>query len=256
VHDESADIYLVSNVAGGPSDKDNNGFISRVSPSGEVEELRWISGGVGGVVLHAPKGLTLKGDSLFVADLDSVRIYHRETGESLGARGVPGAALLNDLAVGPDGTVYVTDTGVRITPAGIEQAESDAIYRFDASGAPVALASGANLQNPNGVMVDETGVIVLPFGGNEVYRLDGSGQRTTLAQMPGGQLDGGVMLPDGTLLISGWEQQSIYRIAPDGTVTTAIDRVDAPADIGYDATRGRLLVPLYNANQIEVIPYD
>ena len=44
LHDPSADVYLVSNINGGPADRDDNGFISRVLPSGEIEELKWIDG--------------------------------------------------------------------------------------------------------------------------------------------------------------------------------------------------------------------
>src|SRR5690606_2301051 len=69
-HDVTADVYLASNIGGDPAAKDNNGFISRVSPDGAVIELRWIAGGTGDVVLHAPKGIALKGDSLFVTDID------------------------------------------------------------------------------------------------------------------------------------------------------------------------------------------
>src|SRR5690606_39782427 len=67
VHDEAADVYLVSNIAGGPSDKDNNAFISRVSPAGEVVEARWIAAGQNGATLHAPTGPPPQGDTPILA---------------------------------------------------------------------------------------------------------------------------------------------------------------------------------------------
>ncbi|MBA2564759.1 MAG: hypothetical protein H0V09_04970, partial [Gemmatimonadetes bacterium] len=75
VHDEASDVYLVSNINGSPFAADDNGFISRLSPEGEVLDLRWIDGGNEAVNLNGPKGLAIRGDSLFAADLDSVRIF-------------------------------------------------------------------------------------------------------------------------------------------------------------------------------------
>src|SRR5215471_16504414 len=68
VHDTVADVYLVSNVGSGdPGALDHNGFISRVSPSGVVLQLKWIQDGVNGAVLNGPKGIALRGNVLYVA---------------------------------------------------------------------------------------------------------------------------------------------------------------------------------------------
>src|SRR5204863_310120 len=75
LHDPAQDIYFVSNINGGPTTKDNNGFISRVRPDGAVENLKFIEGGHGGATLNAPKGLALRGDTLWVADIDMVRSF-------------------------------------------------------------------------------------------------------------------------------------------------------------------------------------
>lgn len=73
VHDAVDDVYLVSNINGEPLAEDGNGFISRVTPDGEVEALRWIDGEADGVELNAPKGMAVLGDTLYVADIDCVR---------------------------------------------------------------------------------------------------------------------------------------------------------------------------------------
>jgi hypothetical protein len=251
LHDEAADVYLVSNISGAPLGRDGNGFISRVRPDGSVEALRWIDGASAGVTLHAPKGMALHGDTLFVSDIDSVRAFHRMTGSPLGARGVPGATFLNDLAVGPDGTLYVSDTGL---DASFEGTGTDAVYRFDAAGA-VPIARGAALAGPNGLAVDGDHVLVVSFGSNLVQRIPaGGGEPTVVSELPGGQLDGVIRLDDGTLLVSSWEAGAVFRIATDGTVTAVVDGVEAPADIGWDAGRGRLLIPLFMADRIEIRP--
>ncbi len=57
----------VSNVAGKPTDKDGNGFISKVSlADGKIIALEWAKG------LDAPKGLALAGGKLYASDIDKL----------------------------------------------------------------------------------------------------------------------------------------------------------------------------------------
>lgn len=252
LHDAAADVYLVSNINGSPLAKDDNGFISRVSPTGEVTELKWIDGADDAVTLNGPKGLAIKGDTLFVADIDAVRLFDRTAGTPLGALPVAGATFLNDLSVGPDGTLYATDSGLRAGASGFEDSGTDAVYRFDTTGAH-RLASGPALGRPNGVVAGENGVTVVTFGSGTMYRLDpASGDRTDLPIPEQGQLDGVVALDDGSLLISSWAGQMVYRLAPDGSLSVAVDSIPSPADIGYDAQRGRVLIPVFLEDRVVV----
>jgi len=254
LYDAASDVYLVSNINGNPLEKDNNGFISRVRPNGRMENVRWIAAGMNGVTLHAPKGMAAKGDTLFVADIDAVRLFDRTTGAPLGSRTITGASFLNDMCVGPDGTVYVTDTGIKAgpPPSGFAEAGTDALYQFGPGGRAVAVAQGQTLGRPNGITADAAGVIVVSFGSGEVYRIDPkTGRRTDLPKPPKGQLDGVERLADGSLLISSWEGQAVYRLSA-GAYTTAVDSVPSPADIGYDAKRAVVLIPIFMQNKIEV----
>jgi hypothetical protein len=70
--------------------------------------------------------------------------------------------------------------------------------------------------------------------------------------LPAGQLDGVVRAGDGSLLVSSWEGGAIYRVARAGEVSTLIDGLEAPADIGWDAQRDRVLIPLFMADAVEV----
>src|SRR5436305_2008757 len=112
LHDTAQDIYFVSNINGSPTAKDDNGFISRVRPDGAVENLKFIEGGHNGVTLHAPKGLALLGDTLWVADIDVVRAFDARTGTARDSVSLAtlGAVLLNDIAIAQTGALYITDT--------------------------------------------------------------------------------------------------------------------------------------------------
>ena len=59
-------VLFVSNINGKPTEKDQNGFISKVSPSnGNISELNWVTG------LNAPKGFTISNNNskLYVSDI-------------------------------------------------------------------------------------------------------------------------------------------------------------------------------------------
>lgn len=251
LHDAEADVYLVSNINGEPLGRDGNGFISRVRPDGRVDALRWIDGAADGVTLNAPKGMALKGDTLFVADIDTVRAFDRESGAALGARGVPDADFLNDLAVDGD-VLYVTDTGVDASFAPTGRA---AIYRFGPDGAEV-VARGEELSSPNGLAFSDGDLLVAPFGSAEVRRLtiDEEGMGEVVATLPGGQLDGIIALDDGGFLVSSWETSTVYRVDAAGQVAPVVEDVQSPADIGWDAGRRRVLVPLFMGNRVEMHP--
>ena len=103
LHDVEQDVYLVSNINGGPVERDNNGFISRVSPEGKVLELKFIEGGKGDTKLSAPKGMAIVGDTLYVTDIASVRVFDRKTGKPKGRIGAGGATFLNDIGTYPLG---------------------------------------------------------------------------------------------------------------------------------------------------------
>jgi sugar lactone lactonase YvrE len=255
LHDSVADVYLVSNVNGQPLDKDGNGFISRVSPDGRMVAARWIAGGRDGVVLNAPKGSGIAGDTLYVADIDVVRRFHRETGAPLGEIAIPGAVFLNDLAVGPDGAVYVTDTGLRMGAGRMQAAGTDAVWRIR-GGQAQAMVKGPELGSPNGVVVDADGsVIVAGMTSGEMVRVAADGRsRTPLRAPRRGQLDGIVRTRGGSLLVSDWKRSSVYRIHADAEPEVAIPDLPSPADIGYDARRNRLLVPLMTVNRLEFHP--
>jgi hypothetical protein len=257
LHDAAADVYLVSNLNGAPLAKDGNGRIVRVAPD-DLVPRPWIEGGSNGVTLHAPKGMALHGDVLWVADIDVVRRFDRGSGAPLGEVVVPGATFLNDVAIAPDGTVYVTDTGLdaEFRPTG-----TDAIWRVSGTGAPVALVRGAELGQPNGLVARDAGLYVVSWRDGTFFQVDYRGVRTDLGKAPQAQLDGLVRIEaepgsNGAArwLASSWAGSCLYTFDSSGACTALPRRFEQPADIGLDGKRRRLLVPLFGSDRVEVLP--
>lgn len=118
------------------------------------------------------------------------------------------------------------------------------------------MAEGDDLGGPNGIVVDEQGAIVVTFGGDRVYRVDRAGNTSPVAALPQGQLDGLVQLPGGDHLVTSWSARGVYRIGADGSASQVVEGLSSPADIGYDAERGRLLIPLLQQNELHVVPIE
>jgi sugar lactone lactonase YvrE len=249
VWDADADLYLVSNINGSPFEADGNGFISQVSPDGALVELKWIDGASDGVRLDAPKGMVIDGDTLFVADIDRVRMFDRKTGAPTGEVELPGSTFVNGLAA-RDGVVWATDSGLQ---EGFEPSGTDALWRI-AGGKAEAIVRDPNLARPNGLTFRGDSLWMAPFGGSQLHELTPAGKPVRTVPVEAGQLDGLIALADGRLAVSSWEASAIFIGDPDQGMVKAIGDVAAPADLGYDARRERLLVPLFQADAIEIHP--
>ena len=251
LYDPTADLYLVANINGNPAGTDDNGFISRVTPAGQVQTLKWIDGASAAVTLNAPKGMAIAGDTLYVADITAVRMFDRTTGQAKGSVNVPGATFLNDAAAGPDGSIYVTDSGLNpdFSPNG-----TDAVYRIK-DGALSTVAKSTNLKNPNGITVLPNGrLFVVTFTQDGVtYELTTAGVQSQVRNLPKGQLDGVEAVSGQVLLVSSWAASAVYRVT-GANAEVLVANVQSPADIGYDRKRDRVLIPIFQGNQVRIQP--
>ena len=255
LHDTTQDIYFVSNINGNPTAKDNNGFISRVRPDGAIENLKFIEGGRNGVTLHAPKGLALQGDTLWVADIDVVRAFDARTGalrDSVGFATL-GAVFLNDIAIAQTGALYITDTGIKFDDVGnVLHPGPDRVFRIGPDRKVTVAVRGDTLGRPNGIALDPVGkrFVIVEFGGRSVlaWRPEDKAP-SVIAKGPGG-FDG-VVIAGGKILVSSWADSTVSSYET-GQEVKLIMGIPGPADIGYDAKRSRVLIPVLPANRVEI----
>jgi sugar lactone lactonase YvrE len=242
-YDPEQDVYFVANFNGESGAADDNGFISRVRPDGTIEQLRFVAGGANGVTLHAPRGMAIAGDTLWAADVDAVRGFHRRTGAPLATVSFAGqdVGFLNDVAVGPDGALHVTDTG------------RDRVYRIGGGAISVAVADSA-LGRPNGITWDATGgrFLVVPFGGAHAIRAwRPAGGLEEVGTGPGARYDGVEVLAGGRVLVASQADSSLHIF--EGGQGRAVIRVGGrPADIGVDTRRNRVAVPFIALDRVEI----
>jgi len=210
------------------------------------------------VVLHSPKGMAIHGDTLWVADIDALRGFDRHTGATLATIDFTPqhAVLLNDVAVAPDGTLRVTDTGIVMSPKGVVHTGPDRIFAVGPGGAVSVAAEGLQLRQPNGVTWDAAAKrwVVVSFDAfvGEVAAMPADmSTRQLLHQSKLGHFDGVEALPNGTILYTSWADSSIHALA--GTTDHRVVReVQEPADIGIDTRRGVLAIPLSTLGRVQL----
>ncbi|MCU1347563.1 MAG: hypothetical protein JWO56_593 [Acidobacteria bacterium] len=249
--DARQDVYFISNINGAMLTVDGNGFISHVDAKTLAVDRKWIESGRGGVHLDGPKGMAILGDALYVSDITAVRKFDRRTGAPLGDIALPGATFINDLTT--DGrSLYASDTGILLGPGTtFIDTGTDAIWKIT-DDRPEKLATGRGvLRHPNGLDWVGGRLRAVTFGPNELYEIS-DGTKKRVATLPEGLLDGLVDLPDGSILVSSWQGEGIYRGTAGGDFYPILAGTDAPADLGYDTKRHRLLVPHSSANEVTI----
>jgi len=250
--DAQQNVWFVSNINGNPSAKDGNGFISRLSANGSIDSLHFIQAGKMGAILNAPKGLTITGDTLWVADIDAVRAFDRHSGKALGSVELGRRAhFLNDIVAGSDGTLYTTDTGIEFdAKGGTSHPGPDQIFAIK-DRKPTVAASGPWLEGPNGITWDAAAnhFVVVAFLGNHILGwTPGNPKVDTLGTGPG-QMDG-VEAWQGGLLVTSWTDSTVFAVK-GGQNSKGVGGVPSPADIGLDPVRGLLAVPIFTENRVE-----
>jgi hypothetical protein len=253
-YDKDLDVWYVSNMNGAPTARDGNGYISRLHGDGTMDSLKFIASGVNGVKLDGPKGIALQGDTLWVADIHTVRGFNRRTGIPVANIEMKGSKFLNDVAVGLDG-IYITDTGIEAAAGGMKHRGPDRIYRIGPDRSAGVALENDSLGGPNGITWHGARgqFIVVPLIGTVIRAWTPGSKVTVPLGATKGQLDGVEVLDSARLLITSWADSTL-DIFENGTATPIARDLPSPADLGVDTKRNRVAIPLLMENRVEFRP--
>jgi len=227
----AGDMLYVSNVNGEATEKNGEGFISRINLDGTVEELHWIDG------LNAPKGMAHWGGRLVITDIDQLVLINAQTGEYEQAIDIPNAVFLNDAAATSAGGLVFSDSGAGVI--------------YEISGHTVREGwQDERLAGVNGLLAYGDDILVSTMNGGELLRTNETSRELELVASGLGQADGIAVLDDGTILVSEWPGR-LFAVSTDGEVETVIDSREAGVFINDFLLVGDLLiVPSWNPGRL------
>lgn len=240
--------YYVSNINGEPAAKDGNGYISKISPDGNTVIQKFAGSRKEEMILHAPKGLAVIGENIFVSDIDSVKGFNKITGKPsvLIDMSSFNVKFLNDLAYDGKGILYVSDT------------MTNQIFRIDMNkDYEVTLFKESSLlAGPNGLLVNPKtkNLMVATWVSGQILEIDRMGGIHVLKN--GFQtLDGMDFDNQGNLFVSSFDKGEVFKITRmgRGAVSTSLPGLNSPADISYSKTKDELLVPSFKGNTVSTV---
>ncbi len=200
-------FLYVSNVNGGGGDKDGNGYIARVSLTGELLERTWVDG------LNAPKGLGLKDGKLYVSDIDQIVIIDTATASIENRINVPDADFLNDITVNTDGTVLISDSG------------NSTIYKLNNDQQPEVLMTDDRFGGINGLQPHNGQLLITTMDKGELLSLDIGKQSIEVLAGNMKNADGITPVTGGGYIVSSWPGQLFY-ISDDGESTELLNTTE------------------------------
>jgi len=236
VDPDSGLLFLSQIGGGGGAAKDGDGWISKLTPEGKMLKNKWVTG------LNAPKGLRSHGGVLWVSDIDRLVAIDIAKGKITKTIEVPGAKFLNDVAAGPDGTIYVSDM------------RASRVHQYR-DGKLSVLAEGEKLEHPNGLLVHAGKLILGAWGTSEqkgrLLSLDlKTGKVTPITKKPVGNLDGVEVDGHGGYLVSDWLAGAVFHITGNGKVRQLADFPQGSADHAYLAKKHLLILPRMKENKL------
>jgi DNA-binding beta-propeller fold protein YncE len=252
-------VLFVSNVDGKPDQKDQKGFISKVSPSnGSIIELNWITG------LNAPKGIAIfnnnnnnNNSKLYVSDITDLVEVDIANGKIIKHFNAPGSAFLNDVASDNQGNIYVSDT---IT---------NTIYKLDTNSKDntslQTWLQSPQLNGPNGLHVDNNknklivaslgdmskpgaGIKVVDLKNKTISSLGKEGTTSPFGGLDGIESD----VAETHYYVTDNPAGKVYTVNADETgYGTLIDLyTQGAADLGFIPSQSTIIIPLMQDNKL------
>ena len=233
--DATDNVLMVTCINGNPTEKDGNGFISKLSLSGEIITLKWIDG------LNAPKGMDIFQRKLYVTDIDRIAEIDLDKGLVIKDYNIPGARFLNDITIDAIGSVYISDMA------------TGRIHRLYKGLVEIWLED-TKVVSPNGLFYENEEILIGTRSG--IFSTSLEDKRTWEIISGTGSIDGLEGDGHGNYLISDWigKIQLVNTDMESFVLLNTTDQKINAADIEFNPATKMLYVPTFANNR--VIAYE
>ncbi|WP_339643388.1 ATP/GTP-binding protein [uncultured Pelagibacterium sp.] len=146
IYDTANERIIIGNMVAMGAEAGENGYLSLVSPDGEMVEEQWVTG------LQDPRGMAIVDGQLFVADNMGFHIVSLDDGTLVETVTMQGAAFPNDVTADDDGNVYISDMF------------GQTIWRYADGEASIWFGPDDGITFPNGLFAHDGQIIVGSMG--------------------------------------------------------------------------------------------
>jgi hypothetical protein len=181
-----------------------------------------------GGILNKPKGIWVKGNRLWVTDIDVVWVFDLKSRKGRKVE-LPGVKFANDPTL-LGKALYVSDNRgdqlYRVEPADFLNMKGDPKVTLVFSGKSI---------NPNGLYPAKDGsLLMVGFKSKEepraIYSMHPGSDPKALSK-PIGRLDGVYQMKDGSLLVTDWNSGSLFNWSAKNGMQTLASGFKGPADL-------------------------
>ncbi len=242
VYDKKTNAIYVSSINGNPLELDNNGYISKLSVSGQILEKKWITG------LDGPKGLAVFKNFLYVSDINKIWKISLKNKKKTKFK-VNDAGFLNDVVVDKNGDVYISDMF------------KNRIYRLKENKINIWKQSEL-LNSPNGLLIEGNNLIISTWGKiKEGFQTKIKGKlikvnlrtreiKKFFSTRPIGNLDGIVFNKNNGYLVTDWISGKLLTVNKKGIVVESKKINKGAADLEILMHKNLILIPMMQNNNL------
>ncbi len=221
VFSEKHGAIFVSNVSGYTTN--GKGFISRLSLTGGIVTLKWLTG------LNAPTGLAVEGDTLWAVDFNRLVKIDITATKIIGEFPAPDDnPLLNDVAITGEGDVFVTGSA------------SNTVYQLVGGKLVPWLKDDKLLTYANGIYATQNAVVVAAYHlvriNRETKQTEVLGDTKVLFDLEGVKPDS-----KGGFIVSMIGDRPVYHLSSTGDLTPLFRGKPHVAD--FDIRHSVLVAP-------------
>ncbi len=231
--DSKRNILYVSNINGKPTEKNNKGFLSKLSLNGKIIKLQWVKG------FNAPKGMGIYGNTLYVTDINRIHAIDIPKGKIIKTVKEQKAKFLNDIAISNSGNVYISD----MMTGNIHILKNNKLEIF---------VNLKDFEGANGLLMKQKNLLAGSKTGIVSINLSTKKTKLLVPVKEYGMIDGLKRFNSNSFIMSNWKGKT-QIVSLKGKVSVLIDTTKEKiqsADFEYIASKNLIIIPTFFNNKV------